>query len=233
MNEKKLNEYLNKIGRECFVKYYEIFSNYSNDTLSRANASELLARGISSEKKKYTDNSINTRLSKSKSIIKDGYTPQALEIIIKSQRLDSAIIKKAQDLLNPKQDIILSSNANTPMYQNGVEGIVKEEIYLRKSRDHKLVEERKKIDNCTCQTCGYRKKIAPNKFIIDVHHLNPVGQMKDISITNINDLICLCPNCHRIAHTNKNKPYTVQEIKEKILRETSVPSVSSVVKKQN
>jgi len=86
-------------------------------------------------------------------------------------------------------------------------------IYLKKSRDHNLVEKRKTKDNFTCQACNYFKKVGNNKYIIDVHHLRPLGQVQDITLTSIDDLICLCPNCHRIAHSKNGQPYSLDEVK--------------------
>lgn len=93
-------------------------------------------------------------------------------------------------------------------YGQGIEGIQKEAVYLRRSRDPRLVEERKRLDDFTCQVCSYRKEIE-GKFIIDVHHLWPLGALNSVVITSISDLICLCPNCHRAAHAGKEAPITV------------------------
>lgn len=108
----------------------------------------------------------------------------------------------------------LSSKAGEIAYSEGLEGIIKEIKYLRKSRDTRLVEARKTKDNFTCQACKYKKSIRNEKYIIDVHHLNPISSLQDVVITGIEDLVCLCPNCHRIAHSKSEKPYTIEEIKK-------------------
>lgn len=109
-----------------------------------------------------------------------------------------------------------NDNITEQSYTEGLEGIVKERTYLTKTRDIKLVEERKRIDNFTCQACGFCLKIKGNHYVIDVHHLNPIGLLDDVSITKVDELICLCPNCHRIAHSRREKPLTVFEIKNLI-----------------
>ena len=99
------------------------------------------------------------------------------------------------------------------LYLWGLEGIAREASYLQRLRDQKLVQERKRRDKFTCQTCGYRKELSDGRFVIDVHHLNPLGGAADLLITSIEDLICLCPNCHRIAHSRRDSPFSIKEIR--------------------
>ena len=76
-------------------------------------------------------------------------------------------------------------------------------------RDGKLANLRKKKDNYTCQSCN-KKYIVNNNYIIDCHHLTPMslGSRK----TELEDLISLCPTCHRIAHT-RIPPYNLSELR--------------------
>lgn len=97
-------------------------------------------------------------------------------------------------------------------YLEGLEGIVQEKLYLRRSRDPRLVENRKERDNYTCQVCAFRQEVGDGKFVIDVHHLLPLGSLKNVVITSIEDLVCLCPNCHRIAHSQQGTPLNLDEI---------------------
>ncbi|TQS72972.1 hypothetical protein ERN12_04115 [Rhodobacteraceae bacterium] len=93
-----------------------------------------------------------------------------------------------------------------PAYLEGLEGIIQERRYLLRSRDAKLVEARKVKDDYTCQTCGLRLEVSSGKFIIEVHHLKPVGELSEATVTSIDDLICLCPTCHRVAHSKPGSP---------------------------
>lgn len=81
--------------------------------------------------------------------------------------------------------------------------------YVCRSRE--LVEKRKIKDQNKCQACGYQLKVN-GVAIIDVHHINPIASKKGVRVTNIEDMICLCPNCHRIVHTS-NPPLTVMQVK--------------------
>lgn len=100
------------------------------------------------------------------------------------------------------------------LYLWGLEGIVREAAYLRRIRDQQIVQERKRIDDFTCQVCGYRRELPNGLFVVDVHHLNPLGGSSDLRITSTEDLICLCPNCHRIAHSRPDRPLEIVEVRE-------------------
>jgi predicted HNH restriction endonuclease len=93
----------------------------------------------------------------------------------------------------------------------GVEGRLSEQRLMRHSRNRAIVEQRKKIDDYTCQACGFKLLIA-DKYIIDCHHLVPF-QFTDERITSIEEIVCLCPTCHRIAHV-KQPPMGIAEIAE-------------------
>ncbi|HAV1516306.1 TPA: hypothetical protein JG821_004609, partial [Vibrio parahaemolyticus] len=69
-----------------------------------------------------------------------------------------------------------------------------------RKRDQQLVKQRKELDNYTCQVCDFSLTIE-GKSIIECHHLLPLnfGERE----TKIEDLVCLCPTCHRIAHLRK------------------------------
>jgi len=80
-----------------------------------------------------------------------------------------------------------------------------------KSRNARIINQRKRKDGYRCQACDFRMEVN-GKFIIDCHHINPLGNAEEAIITNLNDLICLCPTCHRISHT-RQYPLTVDEIR--------------------
>lgn len=105
---------------------------------------------------------------------------------------------------------------NKSAYLEGIEGIIREKLYLERSRDPRLVEERKLRDDYTCQVCSFRFMAAPAKYVIDVHHLNPMAGLTGVTLTSLDDLVCLCPNCHRIAHTGHNVPLTLDGIRARL-----------------
>jgi predicted HNH restriction endonuclease len=52
------------------------------------------------------------------------------------------------------------------------------------------------------------------KSLIEVHHLRPLAERQgEADATTLEELVGLCPNCHRVAH-RRTPVYSVQEIKE-------------------
>ena len=78
-------------------------------------------------------------------------------------------------------------------------------------RNQSLVAQCKVRDNFTCQACGFRLE-NNGKFIIECHHTKPLATHGE-RLVPLTELVCLCPTCHRIAHTRKD-PFNVDEIKE-------------------
>lgn len=99
------------------------------------------------------------------------------------------------------------------VYAEGAEGIQRERVYMSRSRDPRLVEARKERDDFTCQVCQFRLVLGQDKYVIDVHHLRPLGVEGGRVLTSIDDLVCLCPTCHRIAHSRREAPLPLAEIK--------------------
>jgi 5-methylcytosine-specific restriction protein A len=89
-----------------------------------------------------------------------------------------------------------------------IEGQIQESKILGRKRNRIIVEERKKYDNFTCQACNFRAYVN-GEYVIECHHKNPLRREQN---TSLDDLVCLCPTCHRIAHRREN-PYSVEEIK--------------------
>lgn len=89
------------------------------------------------------------------------------------------------------------------------EGYKKDRSILASVRNQKIAKQRKALDEHTCQACGFSLTIGGNS-VIECHHLYPLSESLETE-TTIDDLISLCPTCHRIAHLRK-PPYTPQQI---------------------
>jgi hypothetical protein len=98
-----------------------------------------------------------------------------------------------------------------------VEGYGQDQTRRFLHRNADLIARRKEYDGYQCQACHFRLEVH-RRFIIDCHHKCP---LTDVRVTSWpDDLICLCPRCHRIAHTRKS-PLTVEEI-QTVLQEAGL-----------
>jgi hypothetical protein len=89
-----------------------------------------------------------------------------------------------------------------------IEGYSGDQTVSFLTRNRAKIAERKRYDGYRCQACQFRLEVRQGRFIIDCHHKHP---LTDVTVTWLDDLVCLCPTCHRIAHTRKS-PLTVDEI---------------------
>lgn len=92
-----------------------------------------------------------------------------------------------------------------------VEGYMQDRSLLVGVRNQALAKECKARDNYKCVACGFRLK-HNGRYVIECHHQNPIGSGGQ-RVTELQDLVSLCPTCHRVAHTRK-EPLSVKEIRE-------------------
>lgn len=95
------------------------------------------------------------------------------------------------------------------------EGYRQDRTVTFRKRNAALIRARKTKDRHSCQACGFRMKVN-GTYIIDCHHMNPLGLTDEVRLTHISQLICLCPVCHRIAHTS-SPPLTLRQIKSHLV----------------
>lgn len=94
--------------------------------------------------------------------------------------------------------------------EGAFEGYSEDRTVTFRNRNKKVVAECKRINKHTCQACGFKLRIN-GKYIIECHHIRPLA-VHGVRETTLNDLLCLCPTCHRIAHTRLN-PFSLEEIR--------------------
>lgn len=78
---------LNSIGKSTFVKYYYCFKNKSREEC------------IAQFDENYTDKAKRTRTGHAQRIFREKKSLEALEIIIKSNRVDDATRSKAKEIM--------------------------------------------------------------------------------------------------------------------------------------
>ena len=111
-------------------------------------------------------------------------------------------------------DTIINSSGSKNTYDmssaEAIEGYARDSQILSYKRNKQLADKCKKRDGYTCRACGTKIAIG-DKYIIEAHHKNPLPE--GVRNTKLEDLVSLCPNCHRIAHLRKH-PYSVEEIRK-------------------
>lgn len=88
MQKERLVRYLNSVGKECFVKYFELFKN--NNIPNHEIAEKIFIENG------YTEKACNSRTGHARMIIREGGAEEALKIISESTRLDYSVIKMAE-----------------------------------------------------------------------------------------------------------------------------------------
>lgn len=79
----------------------------------------------------------------------------------------------------------------------------------------------------TCQVCGlnFGERFGVEfAEIIDVHHLKPLGASDgERMVDPINDLVPLCPNCHRMVHRGRVEPRSLEEVRAIVMSSFGEP----------
>ncbi|WP_242694407.1 HNH endonuclease [Staphylococcus nepalensis] len=116
-----------------------------------------------------------------------------------------------------------SSNKNEYELENieYKEGKIQVRYGVKFERNPKLRQKAVKIHGATCKVCGFNFEQVYDgigKNFIEIHHIKPMYSVrKEISVNPKTDLAPLCSNCHKMIHRNKDKPLTIEELKERII----------------
>ena len=102
-----------------------------------------------------------------------------------------------------------------------VEGAKKQVVVNAYERNSRAREMCIQYYGCTCSVCNFNfVKFYGEEFAgeIHVHHLKALSEVdEEYEVHPINDLRPVCPNCHLALHSNIGfKPYSIEELKEKI-----------------
>lgn len=66
-----------------------------------------------------------------------------------------------------------------------------------------------------CEVCGLKADQALDKAMIECHHLVPLGTQDAAVKTDLDDLICVCANCHRRIHATADVDQNLRLLKER------------------
>lgn len=111
---------------------------------------------------------------------------------------ESEIFDFLQHILNNQNTLFsnIEQKNISKEQQSAIEGEIVERKVLTYKRNNNNVQACKIRDNFTCQSCGFYYK----KQIVECHHLQPLHTSSPREIS-VNELITLCPTCHKLAHT--------------------------------
>ncbi len=104
-------------------------------------------------------------------------------------------------------------------FEEGEENLIQHLIHERNLEVVELAKSQFKENHAGmlfCENCGFdfSKKYGERGFgFIEAHHINPISEMTEVTITRVEDLVMLCSNCHGIIHLRK--PWlTMSELKQ-------------------
>lgn len=127
---------------------------------------------------------------------------------------------KAPDIYTQEFDdsVSMSQRSEIKTHEEAEGKEINKSITYR-GRSQKIKQVYLELHGYTCHLCGKKyPKHNNNGYIIDVHHLHPIykGERLTDPFNDCKDLVGLCPNCHRWAHSIKaDHELTFEELKDK------------------
>lgn len=88
--------------------------------------------------------------------------------------------------------------------------------HLQRERSKLLAVECKNRDGYKCQVCGLSFKDVYGKLgkgYAEAHHLMPLAKLRDDVRTQLDDLITVCANCHRMLHRMDGVQEDIRKLK--------------------
>ena len=130
-------------------------------------------------------------------------------------------------LLSTDDNIIndIKLETDEDFYVKGKEGKEKKFLTTRYERDPSLRKTAINIHGTKCMVCGFdfnEKYGEIGEGYIEVHHRTMLSSLtNETEIDPNKDLVVVCSNCHRMIHRNRDKPLSIEELKniiKKIVR---------------
>lgn len=128
----------------------------------------------------------------------------------------------ARGLLKEMINIIsgFESEADEEIFEGETEGFRHYMLSSRIERSGRNRLEAIRLHGYKCQVCGFDFEETYGligRNYIEVHHVNPLAEQDGEHIVNPEtDLVCLCANCHRMIHRNRNSVLSVSKLKNLI-----------------
>ena len=100
-----------------------------------------------------------------------------------------------------------------------VEGATVQATVDRSERNSEARNAAIRRDGYICRVCGFDFEKAYGKTgrqYIEVHHILPISQFDEEHEVRAEHLVCLCANCHAMAHRRRPEPFSIEELKDMI-----------------
>ncbi len=129
--------------------------------------------------------------------------------------------------LNAMWEAAKDSSMKSPEADAFPEGRLTYVCHLRRERNQALVEAAKRLvlekeGQLRCSVCGFSFEETygePGRGFIEMHHVVPISQLVESSVTHVSDLVPVCSNCHRMLH--RRRPWvSVADLKTILLSAT-------------
>ncbi|MCH5192419.1 MAG: HNH endonuclease [Oscillospiraceae bacterium] len=122
------------------------------------------------------------------------------------------------------KELLNSDDLETTVIRIGTEGRKIEHYGRRYERNPQNRKAAIEAHGYTCMACGFdfKSMYELGENFIEVHHIKPLHTLDgETNVDPVNDMICLCSNCHRMIHHKKNYIMTLSELKDVIERNQS------------
>lgn len=132
---------------------------------------------------------------------------------------------KTQDYKPESEDEkILQEENDEDVFVEGRELYALHKVKERNQTLINSVKEKKYIQNpeLPCEICGFSFKTAYGALglgFIEAHHTKPLSELDGEAVTNPEDIILICSNCHKMIH--RKRPWlSIEEIQNLLKKKT-------------
>lgn len=111
--------------------------------------------------------------------------------------------------------------------EGAMEGALKVSLIRRRERNPRNRLLALMIHGTACKVCGsdHARDFGLDGSLVEIHHLQPLGLGgSPRTYSPRDDLVPLCPTCHRAAHRKRPLPFTVEELKQMLRSAGAVPA---------
>jgi 5-methylcytosine-specific restriction protein A len=155
--------------------------------------------------------------------------PTGFQLTVEKKRVENrfgeeAIVSVCRELVTPLLAAMAELYGYDPVEpafpgpDEALEGAIKVSVVRRRERNPRNRLLCLRIHGETCHVCGFDPQAAYGDAgsIIEVHHLQPLSLAgTPRAYDPATDLVPLCPNCHRAAHTRRPLPWSPEDLRVK------------------